>query len=99
MTLTPETLTKHELIGLDVRVAAASNPDLLDANGTVVFETMQTLTIEDATRARQVPKRGTTFEFVLPGDDDTDVVVTVEGAQLVERPARRTERTGDSKWR
>jgi ribonuclease P protein subunit POP4 len=45
----------------------------------------------------QVPKAGTTFEFTLEGDDTQ--VVTVEGERLESRPARRTERTGDSKWR
>ncbi len=32
------------------------------------------------------------------GHDDAERVV-VEGARLVERPARRTERGGDSRWR
>jgi ribonuclease P protein subunit POP4 len=31
-------------------------------------------------------------------DDDTEYVV-VEGSRLVARPARRTERGGDSRWR
>ena len=48
-------------------------------------------------RVWQVPKGDATFEFTIEGDGQQ--VVTVEGEQLVARPARRTERTGDSKWR
>lgn len=46
-------------------------------------------------REWQVPKAVATFEFELPSGD----VVTVDGDRLVARPARRTERTGDSQWR
>ncbi|CCC41003.1 ribonuclease P protein component 1 [Haloquadratum walsbyi C23] len=46
MALTPETLTRHELIGLYIAVADAANPDLIGISGRVVDETMQTLHIE-----------------------------------------------------
>lgn len=65
MPLTPETLTKHELVGLHVRVVSATNLDLETIEGRVVAETMRTLTVESESRARQVPKRGTRFEFAL----------------------------------
>ncbi|MFC7139213.1 ribonuclease P protein component 1 [Halosimplex aquaticum] len=103
MPLTPETLPRHELVGLEVRVRAGANPDLLGIAGTVVAETTETLGIERggevpseaANRVATVPKEGTTFEFALPSGE----VVTVEGRRLVARPARRTEKSGDSKWR
>jgi ribonuclease P protein subunit POP4 len=96
MALTPATLTRHELIGLPVRVAAASNPDLVGIAGEVVGETTRTLSVEGSeSRVRQVPKADATFAFTL----DDGETVTVEGDRLVARPARRTERTGDSKWR
>jgi ribonuclease P protein subunit POP4 len=109
MPLTPETLARHELVGLAARVRAGSNPDLLDIEGRVVAETTNTLGIERggaapsgsrtagerAARVATVPKAGTTFEFTLPSGDG----VTVEGRRLVARPARRTEKSGDSKWR
>ena len=110
MPLTPETLSRHELVGLDARVRAGSNPDLLGIEGTVVAETTETLGIEregrspaetrtesgaTADRVATVPKAGTTFEFTLASGE----LVTVEGRRLVARPARRTEKSGDSKWR
>ncbi|WP_135363717.1 ribonuclease P protein component 1 [Halosimplex halophilum] len=116
MPLTPETLARHELVGLAARVRAGDNPDLLDIEGQVVAETTNTLGIEReggesseradsgsaerADRVATVPKAGTTFEFTLPGAGDAPAeVVTVEGRRLVARPARRTEKSGDSKWR
>jgi ribonuclease P protein subunit POP4 len=69
MSLTPETLTRHELNGLPARVVDADNPDLVGVAGRVVIETQQTLHLDDGARVRQVPKRGTAFEFELVDDD------------------------------
>ncbi|KTG09249.1 ribonuclease P [Haloprofundus marisrubri] len=183
MALTPERLTRHELNGLPIRVAAADNPDLVGIAGRVVVETMQTLHVdcdvsaasrlfgddvaERGARVVQVPKRGTTFEFALEqrdggsngpprtneaagnrrhhldessdtrrrrrkapgsaskresetagnlagqsgstregssddgssGDCEGVVYVTVDGANLLSRPALRTENVGESTWR
>jgi ribonuclease P protein subunit POP4 len=109
MPLTPETLPRHELVGLDVEVVSAANPDLEAVAGEVVLETTKTLGIERSeggrssnrgeARVSHVPKADATFEFRLPAGTGTQSVVTVEGERLVARPARRTEQTGDSKWR
>ena len=65
MALTPETLTRHELVGLHVRVVESTNPDAVGISGHVVGETMGTLSVE-GDRVWQLPKQGTTFEFALP---------------------------------
>lgn len=100
--LTAETLPRHELIGLQVRVVESCDPTLLGCSGDVVMETAHTLTIERATggakreasRTRQVPKDVVTFEFTLPDGE----YVTVDGKRLIARPARRTECTRGSQW-
>ena len=108
MPRTPETLVRHELVGSDVRVTAASNPNLVGIEGTVVVETANTLHVEASGRAwqarsdvragesrtKQVPKADATFAFSVGGH-----TVSVDGERLVARPARRTEQTGDSQWR
>ena len=94
MPLTPETLPRHELVGLDCEVASASNLDAVGIRGTVVTETTQMLTIEGADRVWHVPKDSATFAFDLSTE-----TVLVDGDRLVARPARRTENTGDSLWR
>lgn len=110
MARTPESLVRHELVGLSVRVTAADNDDLVGLTGEVVAETTQMLGIEtdsgrpadrpqasgaDGDRVSHVPKDGTTFTFVLPSGEEVDV----EGRRLVGRPARRTENTGAHTWR
>jgi ribonuclease P protein subunit POP4 len=94
MALTPETLPRHELVGLDVRVVAASNPEVIDLDGRVVSETTRTLGIEHDGRVSHVPKDCATFEWTLPSGE----VVETAGETLIARPARRTEQKGDSKW-
>lgn len=94
MPVTPETLTRHELVGLDVRVVSASNPDVIGLEGTVVSETTQTLGIEHEGRVSHVPKDCATFEWTLPSGE----TVETAGETLIARPARRTEQKGDSKW-
>ena len=99
MPLTPETLVRHELVGLDVEVVDAGNDDAVGISGSVVMETTEMLTIERpqerADRVWHVPKDDATFVFTL----DDGQRVRVEGERLVARPARRTANAGDSKWR
>ncbi|PSQ11063.1 ribonuclease P [Halobacteriales archaeon QS_5_70_15] len=98
--LAPETLVRHELAGLSVRVVDAAHEGYVGIEGRVVDETANTLLVDGDSGAMQVQKAGTTFEFALAGDgEDGPSHVVVEGERFVARPARRTELTGDSKWR
>ncbi|NHN59773.1 MULTISPECIES: ribonuclease P protein component 1 [Halorussus] len=81
MPLTPETLTRHELNGLHVRVVDAANPDLVGIEGRVVAETRGTLSVASADRVRQVPKQGSTFEFALTDEP-------AEGSESHSEPRR-----------
>jgi len=88
MALTPDTLTRHELNGLPVRVADAANPDIVGVSGRVVVETMKTFHVDDGRRVRQIPKEGSRFEFAIETTDDApgaSVVPTAdEAADAVE---------------
>jgi ribonuclease P protein subunit POP4 len=107
--LSPETLVRHELAGLSVRVVDAAHGGYVGVEGRVVDETANTLLIGRDSGVVQVPKAAATFEFAVPDGDDRGTeeadgaeavsYVVVEGERLVARPARRTELTGDSKWR
>ncbi|WP_254863359.1 ribonuclease P protein component 1 [Halovivax gelatinilyticus] len=84
MPLTPETLARHELIGLPVRVVDSDDAGRVGIEGRVVMETTNTLRIEcvsptekrcgggeaadSETRVVTVPKVGTTFEFAITDD-------------------------------
>ncbi|MFO7927252.1 MAG: ribonuclease P protein component 1 [Halobacteriota archaeon] len=91
--MTPESLVRHELAGLHVTVADASNPDLVGISGRVRDETMKTLLVATSDGVKQVPKAGTTFRFVVGSTN-----VLVEGDRLLARPALRTETHRGSLW-
>ena len=63
--ISPETLTRHELIGLPVRVAAADSDAHVGLAGRVLFETFGTLVVRTGSGDKRVPKAGTTFEFAV----------------------------------
>ena len=65
MTLTPETLTRHELAGLPVSVVDAADDGVVGTAGRVRRETMRTLCIAADSGVVRVPKRGTRFRFRL----------------------------------
>ncbi|WP_336036549.1 ribonuclease P protein component 1 [Halobacterium yunchengense] len=46
MTVTPETLPRHELVGLHVRVVESTDPSRVGIEGEVVRETMRTLVVD-----------------------------------------------------
>lgn len=129
MPLTPETLPKHELNGLYVRVVDAPNPDLVGIEGRIVVETMQTLHVEGvlpegerqrggetaesglpetgedeeggatadsdgASRVRQVPKQGSTFEFALERRASEHADERADG-HTDERADRHTDEAAD----
>jgi len=95
MPLTPETLTRHELVGLRTRVVESANPDSVGIAGRVVDETMRTLVIE-GDRVRRVPKQGTTFEFALPQRTDEAADAEKASGTAPELPSETAGRTGQS---
>ena len=147
--ISPDTLVRHELVGLPVRVADAASDAHVGIAGRVLSETFGTVVVRTPSGDKRVPKSGATFEFAVTdiptvrtdeaaddgqssgsasqlGSDTTgvrprqsgpsatggltanaasrrgeckDVVyVTVDGTQLRDRPAERTER-GVTQWR
>lgn len=65
MTVTPTTVTRHELAGLPVQVVAATCESRVGVAGVVRRETTNTLEIESPDGLTQVPKAGATFRFAL----------------------------------
>lgn len=82
------TVARGELIGLPVRVAAAHDAGLVGLSGTVVDETLRTLTVRRADgRESRLSKAGATFEFATARGP-----VRIEGAAIEFRPEDRTKK-------
>ncbi|OLZ40061.1 ribonuclease P [Natrinema saccharevitans] len=107
MALTPETLPRHELNGLPVRVVESDDSSRVGIEGRVVIETTKTLSVEirdnGESRVVMVPKSGSVFEFAIT-DDAADLTKgsgtaskladTQPGA--TERSAARDRADGDA---
>jgi ribonuclease P protein subunit POP4 len=85
MEMTPENLTRHELIGLAVEVADSTNPSLTGISGRVVDETRNTLVVETKDGEKRVPKACARFTFTLPDGRRA----RVEGLVLESQPENR----------
>lgn len=84
----PEELVRHELIGLEVRVADSTNKSQAGLEGRVVDESRQTLTIETEKGVKTLAKEQCVFSFRLPSGER----VRVDGKLLVARPEDRIKK-------
>jgi len=85
--ITSQNLLKHEIIGLDTRVAGSTNKQLVGLKGRIIDETRNTITILDGKRKQIVPKDVAVLRIRLP--DGT--WVEVDGKKLVGRPEDRVK--------
>ena len=83
--ISPRNVLRHELIGLDVLVARASNPGHVGVSGRIIDETRNTLVILTERGEKRIPKRFSVFRFRLPDGTTVDV----DGSSLEMQPERR----------
>ncbi|MGB9987595.1 ribonuclease P protein component 1 [Salarchaeum japonicum] len=99
--LTPETLPRHELVGLHAEVVDSTDPSRVGIAGRIVDETMRTLLIregepEGSSGVKRVPKVGTTLEVRLTDEP----AAAPKAAGTASKPASgdphsETQTTGD----
>ncbi|WP_457554843.1 ribonuclease P protein component 1 [Candidatus Pyrohabitans sp.] len=87
MNLRARYIKKHELIGLECEVVAASDPTLVGLRGVVVDESRNMLTLEVKGRRKCVPKSIARFRFRVGRH-----VLEVEGKAIVARPEDRIKK-------
>jgi len=83
--ISPQNVLRHELIGLDVLVARASNPGHVGVSGRIIDETRNTLVILTGRGEKRIPKRFSVFRLRLPDGTTVDV----DGSSLETQPERR----------
>lgn len=84
---TAHQLARGELIGRRTRVAVSNDPTLVGLEGTIVDETMHTLTLETGRARRVVAKAGQSFTF-----NTDDGPIQLDGDQIAYRPEDRTKK-------
>jgi len=93
--ITPQNIIRHELVGLQVKVAHSSHQELIGLEGRVINETNKTITLEDgAGNEKTIPKGSTTFHFKLPNGN----IVEINGRIIVSRPEDRIKKKFRKYW-
>ncbi|MCK9440006.1 MAG: ribonuclease P protein subunit [Methanothrix sp.] len=96
MNLNPESLARHELIGLEMLVASSSNPGQVGLSGQVVDETRNTFLLETKAKVLRLAKKNTNLIFTLPDGQN----VRVYGSVLISQPENRiSKRMQRTRWK
>lgn len=85
-------ILRHELIGLQCKVADAKNKCSAGIEGKIIDETMKTVKIITGEGTKVIPKKGTVLRVRL-GSQSVDI----EGDHLIGRPEDRIKKK-ISKW-
>jgi len=93
MPVSPESILRHEFVGMTVEIAWSKNPDAVGLAGRVVDETRNMLTLKVGDQAKTFPKEECIFIFTLPSGER----VRVEGKLLVSRSEDRIKKK-QKKW-
>ena len=96
MNLNPESLARHELIGLEMLVETSSNPGQIGLSGQVVDETRNTFLLETKAKVLRLAKKNTNLIFTLPDGQN----VRVYGSILISQPENRiSKRMQRTRWK
>lgn len=90
MSITPENLPRHELIGLECEVVESEDEGQVGISGEVLDETQSMLRIGD----KEVEKETGVFRFTLPSGEK----VKVDGSLINKRPEERVGMKLPGKW-
>jgi ribonuclease P protein subunit POP4 len=94
--LNPESLARHELIGLSVLVETSGDPAQIGLSGQVVDETRNTFLLETKAKVLRIAKRNACLIFTLPDGHK----VRVNGSVLVSQPENRiSKRMQRTRWK
>ena len=82
--ITPENITRHELIGLDTSIVQSSNLQVIGLSGKIVDETKSMFSIQTSTGVKSMPKSNSTWQFTINGAS-----ATVDGKTIAKRSYER----------
>ena len=85
--MTPKNITKHELIGLNIKVIKATNKSLIDKQGIIVDETKNTITIEKNGKEKKLLKTAIVLETKINGK-----IIHIDGKSIAKRPEDRIKK-------
>ncbi|WP_067960514.1 ribonuclease P protein subunit [Nitrosopumilus sp. Nsub] len=82
--ITKDTISRHELIGLETQVVESNNSQLVGLNGRVINETKSMITINTKKGKKMIPKLTSNLKFFVKGEN-----ILVKGSSITKRPFER----------
>ena len=96
MSISPENIARHELIGLRVTIAESTDPGQSGLSGCIVDETRNTFLLETQRGIKRIPKMNTSLIFDLPKGQR----VKITGSILISQPENRiNKRIQRTRWK
>ncbi len=86
--ITPDNITRHELLGLLVKVLGATDSGLVGISGEITGETRNTITLKSPTGQKTVAKEKTSLLIHTDSGDE----LLVNGSLLLGRPENRIKK-------
>lgn len=86
--ITPYNVLKHELVGLEAKVADSTDGSLKGLSGRITDETQKTITLKGSKGLKKVPKENTTLSIHTDSGDE----LLVNGSLLLGRPEERIKK-------
>ena len=71
--ISSQNVLRHELIGLDVLVSGAANPEQRGLSGCIIDETRNLIMIETPRGVKSIPKMHSTFQVVLSSRERVEI--------------------------
>jgi ribonuclease P protein subunit POP4 len=86
--ITPYNVLRHELVGLEAKVADSTDSNLVGLSGVISDETQKTITLKGPKGLKKVPKENTTLSIHTDSGDK----LLVNGSLLLGRPEERIKK-------
>ncbi len=93
MSLNPENIARHELIGFRVTVADSTDPGQAGLSGCIVDETRNMFLLETMQGIKRIPKKNTSLIFDLPEGQRLKIMGSILISQPENRINKRIQRT------
>lgn len=94
MTITPQNIIRHELVGLRTHIVESKDPSHVCRKGIILSESKDMVQIDTVRGTISIPKGICVFDMTLP--DST--VVRINGELLKGRPEDRVKRRFNRSW-
>ncbi|MFX0068765.1 MAG: ribonuclease P protein component 1 [Promethearchaeota archaeon] len=94
MSITPQNILHHELIGLKVKIVKSSDRNLVNMTGIIIDETKKTFVILSNQQEKRIAKQIVRLHIILPNGN----MIEVNGRKLLGQPENRIKKKTRRNW-